>query len=467
MAVREIDGASHNSVDNVRELIESFRSLPAPGSRYKIYIIDEVHMLSTAAFNALLKSLEEPPPHTVFILATTEAHKIPETVISRCQRHDLRAIENQEVELCLRKIATQEKLQIAAEALRMIARHADGSLRDAQSILDRVMAFCDGAVSAADVGKMLGSVERSVLFDLSQAIFQHDSAKALEVVNHAFDGGVDLGLFLREFVIHFRELMVARFGPADSLEKLGLSADDVTELRRQVATIGAQDLQDLVQLAREGADSALRSAYPKYALEALLVRMALREKVADLSKLIREIGAGSEAAQHLPEIKRYAAPARADTEGPIPALKKKQTEPQTMAGPKSTVLDWGAFVRTGNTDSSKILIEQLKRLKIERFSAGELLASGPDFSVKYLKSERNSKQLKEALFNFSKVKAWRIELRSLDAGVKAPEGSIAFQEQSDSVKHKELQKDSVENNPKFKSLQKLFPGSKIEQIVGE
>lgn len=143
-AVREIDGASHNSVDNVRDLIDSFRSLPAPGYRYKVYIIDEVHMLSLSAFNALLKSLEEPPLHTVFILATTEAHKIPDTVASRCQCHVFRSIGIDEIEDRLKHVAEAEGMTLEDGVCRLVARRADGSMRDAQTLLDKVQLFCEG-----------------------------------------------------------------------------------------------------------------------------------------------------------------------------------------------------------------------------------------------------------------------------------------------------------------------------------
>lgn len=207
LSVREIDGASHNSVDNVRDLIESFRTLPPPGSQYKVYIIDEVHMLSTSAFNALLKSLEEPPPNTIFILATTELHKIPETVLSRCQRHTLRALPINLVEEELAKIANAESIQCEPGALRLIARLSDGSMRDAQSLLDRVSAYVDTTLTEEETGRVLGVVGKQGLFKLSAAIIERDSATALLNIHDSFLQGVEPGVLLRDFAHHWRDLL--------------------------------------------------------------------------------------------------------------------------------------------------------------------------------------------------------------------------------------------------------------------
>ncbi len=468
MAVREIDGASHNSVENVRELIDSFRSLPSPGSRYKIYIIDEVHMLSTAAFNALLKSLEEPPPHTVFMLATTEAHKIPETVLSRCQRHDLRAIANHDIEARLAEVCKSEKVEIDPEALRMIARYSDGSMRDSQSILDRVHAFCDGKISAAEVGVMLGSVERKILFELSASIFAHDSQRALEILANAFKGGLDIGLFLRELVVHFRELLIARFGAENSLAKMGLAPDDVTELKRQASTPSSEDLQDLVQLVREGADMALRSTYPKYALEALVVRLALRESVKDLATLIQELGQGEQGPGVGGAVRSAQAP-RVATAAASNASRSNSVASPTAAvaktKSKSENLDWGSFVRFVSDKKGKMMGEQLKRFGITNFSDGELVAHGPAFCVQYFSGEPNKENLKQALSEFSGIPTWVVHLTGAEGQIDPAPGSLAHEEKAIFHREKEAQQYSVEDHPTLKNLQKVFPGSKIDNIV--
>lgn len=442
LAVREIDGASHNSVDNVRELIESFRALPAPGSRYKIYIIDEVHMLSTSAFNALLKSLEEPPPNTVFILATTEAHKIPDTVISRCQRHDFRALNFADIEARLREIAKFEKLKAEPDALRMIARLSDGSMRDAQSLLDRVQSFCEGMITAEEASAALGSVERRVLFDISRAVFERNPDSALRSLGGCFQSGVDPVLFLKEFAAHWRDLLMARFGSEDALQAIGLSSDEKHELQAVATRASDADLQDLVHLAREGADAALRSAYPKYALEALLVRMSTREPVQELSTVISHLkgvlGTGKEAVsnQSVPVVGKTTAPARAP--------------------------EWPGFVSFVASNISKIIAEQLKRLSVESFAKGTLSLKGPEFSVQYLSEAGNKSKLLKALEAYSGVANWSIKLEVGEAG--ATSGSLRDEEIREKKQAEKVKTQSISNHPKIKSLQKAFPGSTIEDI---
>ncbi len=473
LAVREIDGASHNSVDNVRELIESFRSLPAPGYRYKIYIIDEVHMFSGSAFNALLKSLEEPPPNTVFILATTEVHKIPETVISRCQRHDFRALPAEDIEKQLQYIAGQEKVKIEPEVFRMIARFSDGSMRDSQSLFDRVCSFCDGAVTAAEAGKILGVVERSLLFSLSQAIFSHDSAKALEVIGIAFSRGIDPALFLKEFASHWRELLVARFGGEKGLERLGVSADDSTELRRQVEGLSTHDVQDLAELARGGADQALRSSFPKYALEALVVRLSTRAPVREIADVLDALKSGKVLAAPAPAV--TVATAKVARPEPVGERSSTPTIHRAPVGASAPVeghpvasgglLDWSSFVRFATDEGARMLAEQLKRLSVDSFSPGVFKARGPDFSIAYLLKSENKAKLEKLLGGFVKgAPAWRI---TLDAGASAGQaepGSLLHNEQSAKSEAERRRSEEISNHPKIKSLQKAFPGSTIEAI---
>ena len=183
--VIEIDGASNNGVDAVRELRETVGYMPSSG-RYKVYIIDEVHMLSTSAFNALLKTLEEPPPHVVFIMATTEVQKIPNTILSRCQRFDFRRIPSRQIATHLEKISAAENVKFETEALWLIARQGDGSLRDSQSLLDQVITFCDGTVTLAKVVEVLGLTDRTLLLEALAALVTRDSLKTVRVIEKIF-----------------------------------------------------------------------------------------------------------------------------------------------------------------------------------------------------------------------------------------------------------------------------------------
>lgn len=457
LAVLEIDGASHNSVDNVRDLIDSFRAMPPPGSHYKVYIIDEVHMLSLAAFNALLKSLEEPPPHTIFILATTEAHKIPETVISRCQRHDFRAISYRDISARLAEIAKAEAIEIEPDALRTIVRLSDGSMRDAQSLLERVRSFSEGKITSADASQVLGTVSRRVLFEMSKAIFAAEASRLLGLVSQVFSTGVDPGLLLTEFVSHFRELLIAKFGGKPELERIGLGEDEGEELVRQVDKVEAPDLQDLVQLAREGCDSALRSVYPRYVFESVLVRMATRQPVRQLAKVLSEV----EGALSTQVVRVEPVPAR-----PVPS---KSIEPQPPAPVKTSAADgkelsWSEFVQQVAQSGTRILAEQLKRIAVTRFRPGKLDGRGPEFSVGYLRQTDNRKKLEEALIRYAGGQKWDIQLAEDASGMQAAAESLLAKEAEQRRTHVERKEKDVSSHPGIKSLQKLFPGSKIENI---
>lgn len=207
--VLEIDGASNNGVENVRELRESARYRPQR-DRFKIYIIDEVHMLSTAAFNALLKTLEEPPPHVKFIFATTEAHKLPDTILSRCQHLVFRHITNEAMRKRLREVCVAEKLTVSDASLELIASQAEGGMRDALSLLDQVIAAHGPTPSDADVALALGAVDRTTVHALATAILGHDGAALLKATDSLWSRGVDLKMAASEVAKRLRDVFVAR-----------------------------------------------------------------------------------------------------------------------------------------------------------------------------------------------------------------------------------------------------------------
>ena len=278
LAVWEIDGASNNSVDNVRELIESLRSLPPPASRYKIYIIDEVHMLSVAAFNALLKSLEEPPPNTIFIFATTEPHKIPETVISRCQRHDFRRLSASIIADRLQEIALEEGLKAEPAVFEFIARKVRGGMRDAQSMLDRLIAFSKEEVTLSDAQTVFGAVDQGFFFDLSDAVFKQDTERCFLLIDQVFLESIDVRLFIGDFLRHWRNAMLLSLSSAKPkaglLDSLELGGAEIERLKSQIEGSSGFDLQRLFDIAESTAERALKSSYPRYVLEAGVAKMA-------------------------------------------------------------------------------------------------------------------------------------------------------------------------------------------------
>lgn len=213
--VLEIDGASNNSVESIRTLRENAAFAPAQG-HYKIYLIDEVHMLTTAAFNALLKTLEEPPPHVKFLFATTEAQKVPATIVSRCQRFDLHRISEELIAKHLLEIATKEKIDLSSEAAQALAHGADGALRDAESMLDQVISFCGTTIKERDVQDVFGFTPREVIHQLAAAIFQQDAPTALSTLLHQSDSGKDLSRLLADFIGFIRDLLVEKVSPTSS-----------------------------------------------------------------------------------------------------------------------------------------------------------------------------------------------------------------------------------------------------------
>jgi len=283
LAVREIDGASNNSVDNVRDLIDSFKTLPPTGYKYKIYIIDEVHMLSTSAFNALLKSLEEPPANTIFILATTDPQKVIPTVISRCQRHEFRTMSSDEISISIEKICADQKITIDKISINIIARLADGSLRDSLSILERLVAYCDKEINSELTTEVLGLAGVDSLKEIAKAIFNNNSNDLIENINLIFSKGVNCSTFLSEISSFFRELLFVKA----STKKLAMFDEAVfIELKELTNDIALVDIQDITSLVLDATDRAIRSSNPRYFIEASLIRISQRLNVVDLLSLI-------------------------------------------------------------------------------------------------------------------------------------------------------------------------------------
>ena len=269
--VFEIDGASNNSVDQVRELRENLRYMPTH-SRYKIYIIDEVHMLSLAAFNALLKTLEEPPAHVLFMFATTEVHKIPITILSRCQRHDLRRIEAGAIAAHLTSLCRKEQVDIDNQSVDLIAREAEGCMRDALSLMDHVLACAQGPVSAELICDLLGIAERDHLFSLSDAVFNRDLSRVLKGIDEVWRQGYEINRFYSDLVAHFHHLALVKMG-TEAVDGLDLPAHEVQRMQQQVAGMDATALLQLFDLLFQAEGAIKHSSQPRFALEMTFLKL--------------------------------------------------------------------------------------------------------------------------------------------------------------------------------------------------
>jgi DNA polymerase-3 subunit gamma/tau len=285
--VFEIDGASNNSVDQVRELRDHIKYMPAH-SPYKIYIIDEVHMLSMPAFNALLKTLEEPPPHVMFIFATTEPQKIPITILSRCQRHDFRRIGLKSIIAHMKSICEQEHFEIPEQSLVLIAREATGSMRDALSLLDQILSCSEGEASHEQVLDILGVMDRKFVFDLCGTILQGDVNAILNILDDCYNRGHDLKKLYEDVLEHFRNLLIVKMG--QNIEKLvDLPASEIDQMMTQTNTVSASVLNQILDdLFREEASIRLATD-TKLALEMAFIRLDQIKPALPIDELIDKL----------------------------------------------------------------------------------------------------------------------------------------------------------------------------------
>src|SRR5882724_4435093 len=287
--VQEIDVASHTGIDNVRETIIGSIGFAPARDRYRIFIIDEVHMLTPQSFNALLKTIEEPPPRVVFIMATTEQHKVPETILSRCQQFEFRTIATAKILERLRVIADSEKISIHEDALREIARAGEGSMRDAQSSFDQVISFAGEKIGKEDVELALGVAGADLLTRVINGIAENKPAEALAVVDDLVMRGHDLRNFCRDVLAHFRDLLVAKVSGSDEL--LESAVCERRELDRQAKLFSESDLVRFFHSLSETETKLRTATHPRYQLEIGLVKLMEMRRLQPVSELLERIAA--------------------------------------------------------------------------------------------------------------------------------------------------------------------------------
>lgn len=285
--VIEIDGASNRGIDEIRELRENVRYTPAK-SRHKIFIIDEVHMLTREAFNALLKTLEEPPPHIIFVFATTEPHKIPATILSRCQRYDFKRIPLKDIVESLKKITEEEKVQISARGLLYIARESDGSMRDAESLLDQIISYSGRAIRDDDVIDVLGLVDQKTLNDTLEAILNRDAERCLEIVDRVYQYGYDVQHFCRELLQSLRNLILIKISEHPG-HLIDLPEEELNLLRTLAEKQSFDHLNHLFNLLLKGEEEVAQSTYPRMMLEMTLIRMATLRPVLPVDDILKKL----------------------------------------------------------------------------------------------------------------------------------------------------------------------------------
>ncbi|MEX6588271.1 DNA polymerase III subunit gamma/tau [Paraclostridium bifermentans] len=295
MDVIEIDAASNNSVDDIREIRENVKYTPAK-CKYKVYIIDEVHMLSQGAFNALLKTLEEPPSYVIFILATTEPHKIPATILSRCQRFDFKRVTVKDMSTRMKEICDDINVVVDDRALNLIARNSQGALRDALSILDQCMSFSENDIEYKDVVDLLGTVNIEQLFEMAEYVIKEDTKKCLEILNEFVVWGKDIKKLIDDLIDHFRNLMVCKVS-SDLDEIISLPEEIVEQLKAQASTIEVNDIIRILNILSTTQDAIKVSSNPRVLAEVSIMKLSqpmfdeskesLLKRISNLEEVIK------------------------------------------------------------------------------------------------------------------------------------------------------------------------------------
>ena len=286
--VQEIDGASNRGIDEIRDLRENIKYMPS-SSKFRVYIIDEVHMLTLPAFNALLKTLEEPPPHVKFFFATTEPHKVPVTILSRCQQFDFKRIPLGQIVKQLERIVREEGIEMSQTGMALIAREAEGSMRDAESLLDQVVSFAGQKVEDAKITDILGIIDRALLFEASSAILKNSPGECLEIVEKIYNYGYDIKEFYRALMDQFRNLLVSLIAPQNDL--LDLSDRDREEIIRQAQTAGLERLQQSLNLLITREEALRFTFHPRMVLETIMIKLCRLGDDLSFDQLIEKLDA--------------------------------------------------------------------------------------------------------------------------------------------------------------------------------
>lgn len=357
MNVTELDAASNNSVDNIRDIIDSVKYSPTEGN-YKVYIIDEVHMLSTSAFNALLKTLEEPPSYVIFILATTEVHKIPITILSRCQRYDFKRITTETIADCLADLMKSEQIEYEEKALRYIARTGDGSMRDSQSLLDQCIAFYLGQKLTYDkVLEVLGSVDIEVFAKLLRCILSQNVDGCMKVLDEVMVAGRELGQFVADFAWYLRNLLIAATteSPEDVLE---FSKENMELILHESKTVPSETLIRYIRILSELTNRIRYATQKRLLIEIELIKLARPEMQKDNEALLDRIRVLEDKAERGGfAMSATAAPGETDNAGKAAALEQIDYEAMEKALPddiREIALQWKHIVNAAQNELDNI-----------------------------------------------------------------------------------------------------------------
>lgn len=403
--VYEIDAASNRGIDDIRNLREAIKFTPTLG-KYKVYIIDEVHMLTNEAFNALLKTLEEPPVYVLFILATTEPHKLPATILSRCQRFDFKRISVEDIAKRLRLVCREEGLNAEEDALRLIARNSDGAMRDALSILDQCSVYGDGTITHDSVLKVMGIVNDEYLFKIAECILREDASGAITIIDEISSGGKDINQFIRDLMLHYRNLLMTKV-VSRSEDVIDMSREGILQLKKLSESYDKNNIIRCIDILAELENEAKWSGNPRILLEIAVIRMcrlrsddSLEGILSRLSKLEELISKGKFTVA-APESKQTSS--SGDGKNNIekkekPAAAKTKSSANAVQGGGEILQKWQGFIQE---------LKSRGKIKLRTYlaMAKPLKAEGGTLVLAYEKEDQFSKEALETPANKSDVEA--------------------------------------------------------------
>ena len=458
--VLEIDGASNRGIDDVRELRDSVRYMPA-GSRYRIIIIDEVHMLTREAFNALLKTLEEPPKHVKFIFATTDPHRLPETILSRVQRYDFRTIPAKAMHAYLTALVEKEGVSVSADNLTLIVRKARGSMRDALSLVDQAVSF-GGDLSAEELSDLLGVTDWRQLFRLSESILAGDAGSCLELYETVFRSAHDTRQFFLDLLEHFRNLVVVRT-VKDPAPLVNATPEELAELGRLSEKHGPEQLQMLFRMLVASEDEVLRSANPRLVLEMVVLAAATTRPVVGLDELLTRVGEMAGGAPPAPESARLARPP-ADP-GPRPAAAPEAGPRVVSKGAADRLEELRAFVRSRNARIAGLLTPE--NVEPARISPKEVtLQSKTSFFYDTITRHGGFEPLQKAVREWLGDGASLNVLKPVAAADDAASSPVRDETRSEEERRRAARREAIES-PGVQEVLDVFDGEIVEVQIKE
>lgn len=453
--VFEIDGASNRGIDEVRELRENTKYMPSQ-SRYKVYIIDEVHMLTDPAFNALLKTLEEPPAHVLFFFATTEPHKLPITIRSRCQRHNFKRISAGLISQSLERICEEASFSISPAGLRLISTKASGSMRDALSLLDQVMAYGKDGISDQEVLESLGAIDQETLSALSAAVFSGNAVSALEVLDGLHSQGHDLRQVYTKLLEHFRNLLVLKMAqPENGLEDI--HPDDLETMKDHLETVSSESLHQMFTLLFQAEATIRLSSQPRIALEAILIKLSQAHRIPDVDRIIESLdqlakACGGDTSPENERVERTRSEGETDADGTLEAV--GQVDVKHYGSLQQTWQDLlSAFEK-----HSKPLVPCLENAELKRIAEDclEIAVQENSFFTSRLKDERTLATMREVCSQFFKR---NMDIKVLES--RAQEDAPEKSDKGNKSKGHRLKREAL-NHPIVTDALEVFNGRVVD-----